>query len=359
MKLKLSEYRKIDKLSASDIKLFDKDRIKFYKYKILKEKRNDLNSNSIIIGTIVDYILSDCKGNLELFDANFDEYFKLLTVEKKNTQMFFLADELIKITFRDTNEEGICTTSYEERFKESFDNVQLDGNFKGKKYEDILKKFNESDAFIYFEECLDSKDKQIVDEKLLNIARNKSLNVLNDENIIYNIEIPGIENLGKTVIEFSFLDMDCKCEIDYLSINHNTKTVHVTEIKSSYDIEDAFEYTYLKLRYDLAAAFYIEGAKSFIKNYSIKNISDYEIVFNFLAVDTSPENLRPLLYEFTPMDYLNTLNGYTLKSGKKYKGLVPLMEEIKWCMDKDIWNISKEFYLNNSKGNLNINYDTK
>ena len=51
---------------------------------------------------------------------------------------------------------------YEERFKESFDNVQLDGNFKGKKYEDILKKFNESDAFIYFEECLDSKDKQIV-----------------------------------------------------------------------------------------------------------------------------------------------------------------------------------------------------
>ena len=43
MQINKSEYRKINKLSASDIKLFEKDRNKFYRTKVLGERQEWIN----------------------------------------------------------------------------------------------------------------------------------------------------------------------------------------------------------------------------------------------------------------------------------------------------------------------------
>ena len=164
-----------------------------------------------------------------------------------------------------------------------------------------------------------------------------------------------LDNLGKTVIEFEYLGMECKCEIDDLSIDHLNKKIIITEIKTSYDIMNAFEYTYLKRRYDLAAAFYYIAVNQKFKN--DENLDGYDIEFQFLAVDTSKERLRPLIYKLSGNDILNAVNGFRLKTGSYYKGLVELIQEIKWSSETQNWNISEKAFENNGILNLEINYE--
>ena len=156
MQINKSEYRKINKLSASDIKLFEKDRNLFYRTKVLGERQQDLTSNAVVLGTIVDFILSDCRGSLDEFDRRFDEKFKLLSIKKGSGQMFLLVDELFKLTLRDMDEEGNITSSFSARFEEAFDKIQSQDKFKGKKVEWALEQFRNSDEEIYFQECLES-----------------------------------------------------------------------------------------------------------------------------------------------------------------------------------------------------------
>lgn len=89
MQIAKSEYRKINKLSASDIKLFNENRYKFYITKVLGEKQEDLTSPAIVLGTLVDFILSDCRGSLDEFDKRFDEKFKLLSIKREVDKCFF------------------------------------------------------------------------------------------------------------------------------------------------------------------------------------------------------------------------------------------------------------------------------
>ena len=49
MQVNQTPYRKIDALSASDIKLFAKDRIAFYRQKVLGEKRKDRFNDSLTL----------------------------------------------------------------------------------------------------------------------------------------------------------------------------------------------------------------------------------------------------------------------------------------------------------------------
>lgn len=357
MQIAKSEYRKINKLSASDIKLFEKDRNKFYRTKILGERQEDLTSSAIVLGTLVDFILSECRGSLDEFDRRFDEKFKLLSVKKGSGQMFLLVDELFKLTLRDMDEEGNITSSFSTRFEEAFDKIQSQDKFKGKKVEWALEQFRNSDEEIYFQECLSSIGKYVVDQSMLEKAKSVVERVIQDENINWLFNgAQELDNLGKTVIEFEYLGMECKCEIDDLSIDHLNKKIIITEIKTSYDIEDSFEYTYLKRRYDLAASFYwIAVNQEFREN---QGLNDYDIEFQFLAVDTSKEKLRPLIYKLSKIDIDNSINGFTLKTGHYYKGLIELINEIKWCNEQSQWSISKIAYENNSILNLEINYDS-
>ena len=355
MQIAKSEYRKINKLSASDIKLFNENRYKFYVTKVLGEKQEDLTSPAIVLGTLVDFILSDCRGSLDEFDKRFDEKFKLLSIKKGSGQMFLLVDELFKFTLRDMDEEGNITSSFSTRFEEAFDKLQSQDKFKGKKVEWALEQFRNSDEEIYFQECLDSIGKYVVDQSMLEKAKSTVEMVIQDENVnwLFNGAID-LDNLSKAVIEFEYLGMECKCEIDDLSINHLNKKIIITEIKTSYDIMDAFEYTYLKRRYDLAAAFYYLAVIQFRDN---KNLNGYDIEFQFLAVDTSKERLRPLIYKLSKDDIDRAINGFRLKTGSYYKGLVELIQEIKWCSETQNWNISEKAFKNNGILNLEINYE--
>lgn len=152
------------------------------------------------------------------------------------------------------------------------------------------------------------------------------------------------------------MDLECKAELDNVIINHSNREILITEVKSSWDIEDGFEYTYLKLGYYISAAFYIKGV-NYLKNQAVSYFpKDYAIKFQFLTIDSSPLNLKPLIRTFSVEDYRNAELGFTI-NGRKYYGLNELIEEIKWCNEYQIWNQSKESYENNSVLPLKLKYD--
>ena len=352
MNINQTLYRKIDALSASDIKLFAKDRIAFYHQKVLGEKRKDKFSDSLTLGTLIDYCLSDCKGSWQEFEQNFDDRFILLSVKKGTGQLFLLADLLYEYTLRDMDEEGNITSSFSIRFEEAFDKLQKEDKFKGKKVEWALEQFKDSDAETYFSENLKAIDKLAVDSWMLDKCKFIVENVLMDDNVKHLFEEKeNVINFGKYVVEWEYKGLKAKSELDNLTINHNTKEIIITEIKSTWDFED-FERTYLKLRYDLAAIYYYKAIQ-----YTFQDLQDYTIKFQFLVVDTSPQGLRPLIYKLSSNDLLNAEIGFKTKSGYYYKGLEELVNEILWCQETQNWRISKEAFENNGILNLNINYE--
>ena len=346
-------YRKIDALSASDIKLFNQDRIKFYHQKVLGEKRKEKTSDSLVLGTLIDYCLSDCKGSWQEFEQKFDDKFILLSVKKGTGQLFLLADLLYEYTLRDMDEEGNITSSFSIRFEEAFDKLQKEDKFKGKKVEWALEQFKDSDAETYFSENLKAIDKLAVDSWMLDKCKFIVENVLMDDNVKHLFEEKeNIINFGKYVVEWEYKGVKAKSELDNLTINHNTKEIIITEVKSTWDSED-FERTYLKLRYDLAAIYYYKAIQ-----YTFQDLPDYTIKFQFLVVDTSPQGLRPLIYKISHVDLLNAEHGFKTKSGYYYKGLDELVDEILWCQETQNWRISKNAYEQKSVLNLDINYET-
>ena len=352
MNVNQTPYRKIDALSASDIKLFNKDRIAFYHQKILGEKRKEKSSDSLVLGTLIDFVLSDCRGSWQEFEQNFDDKFILLSVKKGTGQLFLLADLLYEYTLRDMDEEGNITSSFSVRFEEAFERLQKEDKFKGKKVEWALEQFKDSDAEIYFSENLKAIDKLAVDSWMLDKCKFIVENVLIDDNVKYLFEEKeNVINFGKYVVEWEYKGLKAKSELDNLTINHNTKEIIITEVKSTWDSED-FERTYLKLRYDLAAIYYYKAIQ-----YTFQDLPDYTIKFQFLVVDTSPQGLRPLIYKISHVDLLNAEQGFKTKSGYYYKGLGELVNEILWCQETQNWRISKNAYENNGILNLNINYE--
>jgi hypothetical protein len=345
-------YRKIDALSASDIKLFAKDRMKFYYQKVLGEKRKEITSDSIVLGSLIDYCLSDCKGSWQEFEQNFDDKFILLSVKKGSGQLFLLTDLLYEFTLRDMDEEGNITSSFSNRFEEAFDSLQKEDKFKGKKVEWALEQFKDSDAEIYFSENLKAINKLAVDEWMLSKCKSIVENVLIDENVKHLFEEKeNVNNLGKYIVEWEYKGLKAKSELDNLTIDHNTKEIIITEIKSTWDLED-FERTYLKLRYDLASIYYYKAIQ-----YTFKELQDYTIKFQFLVIDTSPQGLNPLIYKVSLKDLDKAEFGFKTKSGYYYKGLNELVDEILWCQETQNWRISKLAFENNGILNLNINYE--
>src|SRR6476661_2252872 len=126
------DYRALQALNYSMIKLFDTDPVKFFEQYKLGKPKKDKKEVSMIIGDLVDFYLLDCKGKEEEFDDRFEEKFALFQGVKGSGQVFTLADKLFKITQEDTDESGVIKTSFDARFTKAFEQCQAEQLYKKK-----------------------------------------------------------------------------------------------------------------------------------------------------------------------------------------------------------------------------------
>lgn len=357
------DYRnEIKGLNQSMLKVYRDDPMDFYFQYVMGEKKKPKDSWSILVGDVLDFIMLECRGNIEEFQQRFTEQFALFEGVKSSAQVFVLADTLFDITKRDVVGDTVCT-EFTCRFKEALETVQSDTKkplYKGKTFEKALEDFNENGKD-YFNKKMENLSKTIVDTSVIEKAKAIANQLLTDENTT-NIFLGNddLEYITKLPIEWKYTCesgevIDCKSEIDILMIDHTKKRVYVKDLKSTYDNED-FNYTYLKYGYYIQNAFYNRAVWYWLQQNDMK---DYHVIegMDFIVTDTSKNNRRPLIYKTSFMDVSSGLCGFSI-NGNKYKGVEELMEAVNWSINTGIFNISKENLENRGIVDLKIRYDS-
>lgn len=210
-----------------------------------------------------------------------------------------------------------------------------------------------------FSPFLDNIGKTVVEVSLLDKSRNVAQLLMTDTFTKDVFSDDGeIEYFPKFAVEWIYTTksdrkITCKSELDMMKIDHKNKTIYIKDLKTNYDNEN-FEYSYIKYRYDLQAAFYYLA----IENWKLQEgMSDYKVLpMEFVVGDTSANNRRPIRYQTSIYDLERSLNGFTL-NGKYYNGLHTIIDEICWSEDNDIWNCSRLVHDSNGHLKLKINYE--
>lgn len=352
-------YRELEALNCSMLKLYDTDPVKFFEIYKLGKKRKDKKTTSLIIGDLVDFHLIDCHGDYEQFTERFDEKFALFEGNKGSGQAYVLADKLFEIAQSYADDTGTINVQFETMFTEAIAAVQADGKYKGKTYDKILEDFYK-EAYNYYDSLMQNIGKVVVDVSLLDKAKKVSEGLVNDEftKEVFLEDSENVEYFPKHVILWKYSCdgervIDCKSELDILRVHHDTKEIFIKDLKTTYDNE-SFEYAYIKYGYYLQAAFYYMATQYWAAENGLK---DYFIhPMEFIVGDTSSNNRRPIRYTLTMEDEIKGMHGFTL-NGNYHKGARELVDEICWAEHNDIWNCSKRVYEGKGILKLNINYE--
>lgn len=350
-------YRKINALNCSMIKLFDSNPVKFFDCFKLGRVKDDVKSTAIVIGDIVDFYILDCKGNNQEFEDRFEEKFSLLKDVSVKGQVSVLVEELYKIAKKYTV-DGKITAEFSTMFSEAVQKVQSLGKYSGKTEEKILEDFSEKGKE-YYETLIKNSDKTVVDVNVLDHARNIAKILVEDEFTAHLFEeSEDIEYFTKFPIEWTYEaesggSMICKSELDILRIDHHNKIIYPMDLKTTYDNEN-FESNYLRMRYDLQAAFYHLA----VLKWSVEeDMQDYDIMpMEFIVGDTSINKRRPIRYKLSRNDLDKAMYGYHI-GGVKYNGIIPLIEAINWAENSGNWNVSKEVFDNQGIMKLGLKYE--
>jgi hypothetical protein len=139
-----------------------------------------------------------------------------------------------------------------------------------------------------------------------------------------------------------------KSMMDKMIIDHDEKTIQVYDLKCTWSVENFLEEYYLYRRAYIQAYLYWKAAVHF-KNEN--DMEDYEInPIRFIVCD-STNYYNPLIYTLSMEDLLDAYKGFTYKN-REYKGVGSLIADLKWAMDNNVWNISRENSIANGLVNI-------
>ena len=341
-------YRAILLDSSSSLKEFSMDRKKYYNKYYLGKNVEDKDSQAAIMGRLVETLLME--------PDEFDKRFYMSACATSPTgNMVTFVENLYRETIDATDEFGNVTKTFEEISKAAFADCGYSGKGNGS-YENIIKKFIGSDAEIYYNEIrkvrannltvVTSQDvthaENIVSELRNNFATKDIVNLVNSSrySVYDQLQVEAYE-----VDEHLFKSM-----MDKVIVDHQEKTIQPYDLKCTWSVENFYEEYYLYRRAYIQAYLYYYAAKhltldenSELYGYTVKPIQ-------FIVCD-STNYYNPLVYTLSDEDMKDAYEGFVHK-GKTYPGVKYLIDEIKWAMDMNIWNISKSNYL--KKGIVNI-----
>lgn len=332
-----AQYRAVIMDSSSSLKEFSTNRKKYYKKYILNEAVEDEDSKASIMGRLVETLLME--ENL------FDEKFHMSVITSAPTGLMLeFVEALYKHSTAATNEDGVITRTFEDLVNDAY----KDSGFKIK-VDAVLNKFIGSDAEIYYKEIREVRSKgltvvttedvtnanRVVEELKTNMFTAEIVNLLNSgQYSVYNqLQVEGYEVFGHLF----------KSMMDKMIVDHNNKTVQVYDLKCTWSVENFYEEYYLYRRAYIQGFLYHKAAESWASEHGY---GDYTILHPKFIVCDSTNYSSPLVYAMSDINMQDALNGFEHK-GRNYPGVASLIEDLKWAIENDKWNISRENYLNN------------
>jgi hypothetical protein len=339
-----AQYRAVKMDSSSSLKDFSMDRKKYYKKYVLSEKVEEKENQAANMGRIVETILMEP----ELFD---EKFYMSSCASTPTGLMLEFVEALYRHTRDATDESGVVTKPMNELLESAY----KDSGFKIK-YEAVVAKFIGSDAEIYYNEIrkvrtnnltvINSQDitngEKIVQELKTNHATAYLVNLTNSStySVINQLQVEGYNVDGHTF----------KSMMDKVIINHDSKVIQVYDLKCTWSVENFYEEYYLYRRAYIQAYLYYKAAEHLTKDEDSEYYG-FTVDYPQFIVCDSTNYYSPLVYTLDDEDMKNAYEGFEHK-GRTYKGVKELILDLKWALDKDIWNISRVNYLNG--GTINI-----
>lgn len=335
-------YRAIQMDSSSSLKEFSVNRKKYHKKYVLNEHVEEEDSKASVTGRVVETLL--------LEPEEFDSRFYMSTCLSAPTGMMLdFVEALCKHTLAATDEDGNVSRTFEEMAKDAY----VDSGYKIK-FEAVIGKFQSSDAEIYYNELRTVKSKgltvvtaedvtnaeKVVTELKTNFVTADVVNLINSARYTIHNQFQ-IE--GYSVDSHLFKSM-----MDKVVIDHNERTIQVYDLKCTWSVENFYEEYYLYRRAYIQAYLYYKAAQSLTFD---GELFGYNVLFPKFIVCDSTNYMNPLIFTLNDEAMDDAYNGFEHK-GRTYPGVKQLIEDLKWAIENDTWNISRDNYLNNGLVNI-------
>jgi hypothetical protein len=339
-----ANYRALMLDSSSSLKDFSMDRKKYYKKYILNEVVEEKENHAANMGRIVETLLME--------PEEFDNKFYLSACASSPTGLMLeFVEALYRHTRDATDESGKVTRPMNELLEDAY----KDSGFKIK-YEAVINKFIGSDAEIYYNEIrkvrtnnltvISSQDitqaEKIVEELRTNFTTAHIVNLVNSINysVINQFQIENYEVDGHMF----------KSMLDKVIVNHQSRTIEIYDLKCTWSVENFYEEYYLYRRAYIQAYLYYKAVESLTKD-SNSEYYGYSVNYPQFIVCDSANYYNPLIYTLDESDMKDAYEGFEHK-GRTYKGVKNIISDLKWTVENNMWNITRENHL--SGGVINI-----
>jgi hypothetical protein len=328
-----SEYRAVEMNSSSSLKDFSLDRKKYHRKYVKNEKVEEKDSGAATMGRLVETLLMEP----ELFDERF--YMSSLVSAPTGLMLEFV-EALYRITMEATDEEGNVKRTFEDISRDAY----AASGFKIK-YDAVIGKFVGSDAELYYNELRQVRAKGlsvVTTEDVTNAERIVEELRVNSftADIVNKVTSARWEVFNQFQIEGYEIDgMKLKSMIDKLIIDNEKKQVHIYDLKCVWAVENFYTEYYLYRRAYIQAFLYHRAIMI------MWEFEGYEVLPPKFIVCDSSNYYSPLIYKLTVKDLNEAYEGFEYK-GREYPGVKAIIEELKWALENDIWNVSMTNFLN-------------
>lgn len=356
-KMTEKQYRAVELDSYSSLKVFCESPMKFYRTYITKEIKREPVGKDGINGALVHSLL-------ERDDNTIDEYKFLIAdvseIDKsKATQIEQFALEVWRLMELCVNEEGVQTKQFTDLAQEAFDNVRLDRNgeevaFKKKDLVYAIERFSGSKTEQWLNQKRKAYGKILVSiddvtnaEKIVETLRSYS-----DTMQIYTQKTNDRYKVYKELqVLFHYEGINLKMMADEVIVDTIEKTVTPYDTKVTW--EESFRKQYLDKYYYIQGIVYDIGLDTWMAGEGLYGYK--RLPMHFVRVH-SLGWYNPLIVPMTELDLEKAREGFTLKSGREYKGLKTIIKNLQWCLDTGNWKSTREQVENGSKQLLEIPY---
>lgn len=159
-----------------------------------------------------------------------------------------------------------------------------------------------------------------------------------------------VEVVNQAIILFKLKGLPVKGMLDRINIDHENKII------SPYDLKTGYHYNFLenfwKYRYYLQASMYSAAIYYILANSD--EFEGYKVEpFRFIYISREKPDI-PLIYEVPHQFIEYGMEGWTTVTGRKYKGVVELVEDYKWYVENEEYNLTREIVENNGKITINV-----
>jgi hypothetical protein len=337
-------YRAIYLDSSSSLKDFSLDRKKYFRKYILNEVVEEKDNQAIKMGKLVETML--------LEPHRFDELFYMSACATTPTAMMLdFVESLYRHTRDAIDETGTLTKNFEELSKLAY----IESGYKIK-YEAVLAKFIDSDNQVYYDELVKvrtngllvvtlddvSKAEQIVEELKVNFVTKEILTRINSQRWTI-LDQHQVENY--MVDEHPFKSM-----MDKATVDHQSRTIQIDDLKVVWAVETFYEEYYLYRRAYIQGYLYFKAAVHMTTDPKSEYFGYKALPTRFVVCD-STNYFNPLIYTMSYEDLQEAYEGFEHK-GRKYPGVKEIIVNLKWAIENNVWNMSRENYLNNGVVNI-------